>query len=96
MPPHGRRRDDRQPPTRACPPAGTPALEHTPHTSQADHVGAAEHRFFPVFQHAPRGVGVQDLRPLRGRPSGPILDLDTYPGAPNNPTKKIKQQGTAG
>jgi hypothetical protein len=52
--------------------------------------------FFPVFQHAPRGVDVQDLRPLRGRPYGPILDPDAYPGAPNSRTKKIKERRTRG
>jgi hypothetical protein len=43
-----------------------------------------------LFQHAPGGVDVQDLRPLRGRPSGPIPDTDAYPGAPTDPQKKIK------
>ena len=30
---------------------------------------------------APCGVDVKDLRPLRGRPFGPIPDPDAYPGA---------------
>ena len=46
--------------------------------------------FFRVFQHAPGGVDVQDLRPLRGRPCGPIPDTDAYPGAPTDSQKKIK------
>jgi len=33
--------------------------------------------FFRVFQHAPVGVDVQDLRPLRGRPRA-LLDSATY------------------
>jgi hypothetical protein len=45
---------------------------------------------FCLFQDAPGGVDVQDLRPLRGRPSGPIPDTDAYPGAPTDPQKKIK------
>jgi hypothetical protein len=32
----------------------------------------------PLPQRAPIGVGVQDLRPLRGRPCGSILDPATY------------------
>ena len=47
--------------------------------------------FFRVFQHAPGGVDVQDLRPLRGRPCGPIPDTDAYPGAPTDDQKKIQQ-----
>jgi hypothetical protein len=45
---------------------------------------------FRLFQHAPGGVDVQDLRPLRGRPCGPIPDTDAYPGAPTDTQKKIK------
>jgi hypothetical protein len=72
-------------PKRACPPAGEPALEHAP-----DH----DHLNFPELpnppsprpeQRAPRGVGVKDLRPLRGRPSGPILD-------PNASTRRAQEQ----
>ena len=37
-------------------------------------------------QHAPRGVGVKDLRPLRGRPSGPIPD-------PNASTRRAPETG---
>jgi hypothetical protein len=43
--------------------------------------GALDNFFLRLEQRAPRGVDVQDLRPLRGRPCGPILDLDAYPGA---------------
>jgi hypothetical protein len=63
----------------------------TPRPLQADHIGAAT-RSSPAFQHAPRGVDVQDLRPLRGRPCGPILDPDAYPGAPNSQTKRVKNE----
>jgi hypothetical protein len=48
--------------------------------------------FLPRLQHAPRGVDIQDLRPLRGRPYGPIPDTDAYPGAPTNPQKKLNPQ----
>jgi len=58
--------------------------------------GAAQAPFLSVFQHAPRGVDVQGLRPLRGRPCGPILAPDAYRGAPNNPTEKIKERRTRG
>lgn len=39
---------------------------------------------------AAHGVGVQDLRPLRGRASGPILDPDTALPHAHSPAKKIK------
>lgn len=38
-----------------------------------------------------RGAGVQDLRPLRGRASGPILDPDTAMPHARNPAKEIKR-----
>ena len=38
--------------------------------------------FFSVIQHAPGGVDVQDLLPLRGRLYGPIPDTDAYPARP--------------
>ena len=63
---------------------------------QVDQSEPPAHCFFPVFQHAPRDVDVQNLPPLRGWPFGPTLDPDAYPGAPNNRAKKIKEQGTAG
>src|SRR4051812_39782700 len=43
-----------------------------------------------VFQHAPGGVDVQDLRPLRGRPCGPIPDTDAYRGAPTHRARRSK------
>ena len=46
--------------------------------------------------HAPGDVDVQDLRPLRGRPYGPIPDTDAYPGAPIDAQKKIQQHEQGG
>ena len=47
-------------------------------------------------QRAPRGVDVKDLRPLRGRPFGPIPDPDASLGAAQQQAKrtfrKIDQQ----
>jgi hypothetical protein len=74
----------------ACPPSRNPALEQHAPLSPEPISGSRPEHFFPVLQHAPRGVDVQDLRPLRGRPCGPILDPDAYPGAPNCRTKKVK------
>ena len=39
----------------------------------------APNRLLRPEQGAPSGVGVKDLRPLRGRPFGPILDPDASP-----------------
>src|SRR5690348_4851209 len=76
-------------PTRGCPDIRTPVLEHAPNPPPR----LRSRRllsFVRVFQHAPVGVDVQDLRPLRGRPCGPIPDTDAYPDAPTDPQKKIK------
>jgi hypothetical protein len=73
----------------ACPPTGPPALEHAP-DPYPGRKGAPRQLLLRLEQRAPRGVDVQDLRPLRGRPCGPILDPDAYPGAPNSRTKKVK------
>src|SRR3954452_14740276 len=43
-------------------------------------------------QHAPCGVDIQALRPLRGRPCGPILDPDAYPGAPTTRRRTAKRK----
>jgi len=96
MPPRSGGRDDRQPAGGPCPPSPNPRRWST-HPDPADRtVGATRAAFLSVFQHAPRGVDLHDLRPLRGRPFGPILDPDAYPGAPNNRTEKIKERGTRG
>ena len=58
--------------------------------------GVSHPNLFCVFQHATGGVDVQDLRPLRGRPYGPIPDIDAYPDAPTDDQKKIKQHEQAG
>jgi hypothetical protein len=66
----------------------TPVMEH----AHNPHPPKPQIRRLPfcLFQHAPGGVDVQDLRPLRGRPCGPIPDTDAYPGAPTDPHKKIQ------
>src|SRR4051812_50130843 len=63
-------------PSRGLSTSREPALEHAP-----DHHGPEEHEEFtdpPLRpeQPAPSGVDVKDLRPLRGRPFGPIPDSD--------------------
>ena len=88
-----RRRDDRQPPRGACPPTGPPALEHAPDPPAPDQ-GSARQLLLRLEQRAPRGVDVQDLRPLRGRPCGPILDLDAYPGAPTSRRRTAREKIT--
>jgi len=75
-------------PIRGCPAIRTPVMEHAHNPTRQ---GIRSRRLsFCLFQHAPGGVDVQDLRPLRGRPSGPIPDTDAYPGAPTDTQKKIK------
>jgi hypothetical protein len=56
--------------------AGAPALEHAPDHDHPEHHGAAPTRLLRPEQRAPSGAGIKDLRPLRGRPFGPILDPD--------------------
>jgi hypothetical protein len=76
-------------PPRAVPLSGHRSWSTHP-TPSTRTVGAADLFFFLRFQHAPHGVDVQDLRPLRGRPCGPIPDTDAYRGAPTDPHKKIQ------
>ena len=73
----------------ACPPPG-----HGPwSTHPTPYPGPREHStLLRLEQRAPRGVDVQDLRPLRGRPCGPILDPDAYPGAPTTPAKNRQKK----
>ena len=47
-----------------------------PQRHRREHQEPTDPRFLRSQQRAPSGVGVKDLRPLRGRPSGPILDPD--------------------
>ena len=77
-------------PIRGCPAIRTPVMEYAPNPPPPSLRSRRLLSFFRVFQHAPVGVDVQDLRPLRGRPCGPIPDTDAYPGAPIDPHKKIK------
>jgi hypothetical protein len=93
MPPRtdrSRRRDDRQ---HQLSTPGIPAKEHA-HRPRRITTGSSHLlllRLLCVIQHAPGGVNVQDLRPLRGRPCGPIPDTDAYPGAPTDDQKKVQQ-----
>jgi len=64
-------------------------MEHAPNHPSAEDLRSRRPPLLPRLQHAPRGVDIQDLRPLRGRPYGPIPDTDAYPGAPTNPQKKL-------
>ena len=54
--------------------------------------GAPRQLLLRLEQHAPRGVVVQDLRPLRGRPCGPILDPDAYLGALTNRQRTTRRK----
>ncbi|MDQ2709636.1 MAG: hypothetical protein M3Z25_19310 [Actinomycetota bacterium] len=71
---------------------GTGARQQIPshqHRSRRTHLLRCE-------QHAPSGVEVKNLRPLRGRPFGPIPDLDAYlvatKGHAENDKKKIRNK----
>jgi hypothetical protein len=58
---------------------GTPTLEHAPdHRNREEQQELVANRL-PPQQRAPSGVDVKDLRPLRGRPFGPIPDPDASP-----------------
>jgi hypothetical protein len=63
-------------PTRGLSTAGAPALEHAPNHDHPNITEPHPTRLLRPEQRAPSGVGVKDLRPLRGRPFGPILDPD--------------------
>src|SRR5215212_9844254 len=74
-----KRRDDRQPRPGPVHSRGTgtgACQQPLPHPERH---GAAPTRLLRPEQRAPSGVGVKDLRPLRGRPFGPILDPDASP-----------------
>ena len=72
---------------------GTPTLEHAPdHRDREEQQELVANRL-PPQQRAPSGVDVKDLRPLRGRPFGPIPDPDASLRRAHkqaeNPRKKI-------
>jgi len=74
--------------------AGAPALEHAhDHEHTRTDRSRADSVFSALEQRAPPGVGVKDLRPLRGRPFGPIPDPDASLRRAHkqaeNPRKKI-------
>ncbi len=83
MPPIARRRNDRQP-HRGPVHQPEPALDYA-HDHPEPHPGAAPAPVLRLPQRAPSGVGVKDLRPLRGRPCGSILDT-------NASTRRAQQQ----
>jgi hypothetical protein len=80
---------------------GAPALEHAPPT-RAEPDQPEPHRitFSAPKQRAPSGVGVKDLRPLRGRPCGPIPDPDASSRRAHKQAesrrKKINNTGNGG
>jgi len=88
MPRLGAGRDDRHP-TGAVPLSGHRSWS-THSTPIRQDLRSRRLPFLRVFQHAPDGVDVQDLRPLRGRPSGPIPDTDAYPDAPTDRRRRSK------
>ena len=57
-----------------------------------EHRGAAPQPLLRPEQRAPSGVGVKDLRPLRGRPFGPILDPDASPRRAHKQAKNHKKK----
>ena len=81
MPPTTRRRDDRQPPSRALSTSRVTWPWSRQPTLNPPTPKAAQPALLRSEQRAPRGADVKDLRPLRGRPFGPIPDPDALPGA---------------
>ena len=60
---------------------GPPALEHAPGPHPTAQKGSRT-RSFSAWNSMRRAASTsRTLRPLRGRPCGPILDPDAYPGA---------------
>ena len=62
-------------------PTGTRRWSHAPRPIPRVHRSSRPTSPLRPQQHASRGIGVQDLRPLRGRSSGSILDPDALPDA---------------
>src|SRR6266496_888622 len=85
-----RRRNDRQA-TTACPEAGKPALEQTPTPTASRQ--STNNVVLRLTKPAPHGVGVQGLRPPRGRPPadpGPRRLI----GAPERQRRPPKERST--
>jgi hypothetical protein len=64
-------------------------LEHAP-----DHPRRPQEQTptpFSAIKHAPPDVGVKDLRPLRGRPTGRSLTPTPQPGAPKTCRRRRKE-----
>jgi hypothetical protein len=81
-------------PTKACPHPGKPDWSTHP-TTQDNPEEHPPHSFLRREQHAPNDVGVKDLRPLRGRPTGPILDPDALTRRAQNLTEKTKERSAS-
>src|SRR5215212_1500147 len=79
-------------PARGLSTAGAPALEHAPRPRAPEPHGAAPTRLLRPEQRAPSGVCVKDLRPLRGRPFGSILDPNASPRRAQEQAKNGKKK----
>jgi hypothetical protein len=83
MPPPTRRRNDRQPHPGLSTPAEATALEQTITTThQTNRKTNDQNTFSELNSIRPLGMGIQDLRPLRGRPPadpGPPRLAGVYP-----------------
>jgi hypothetical protein len=79
-------------PHRACPHPGdrTGARTRPPTTTPR----TTTQPFLRREQHAPHGVGVKDLRPLRGWANGPIFDPDALTRRTQNLPEKPKRKIT--
>ena len=63
-------------------------MEHTQTNPSRESTQQQQHNhLLRPEQRAPRGVAVKDLRPLRGRPFGPIPDLDALSDAAQQQAK---------
>jgi hypothetical protein len=63
---------------------------HTPNPDPT--TGSSTTTLLRPEQRAPRGVDVKDLRPLRGRPFGPIPDPDASLGAAQQQAKRTARK----
>src|SRR5207342_1814794 len=79
------------PPPGACPPPGHRHWSMHSTTSTRARKATPQPLLRPE-QRAPSGVGVKDLRPLRGRPFGPIIDPDASPRRAHKPAENHKEK----
>jgi hypothetical protein len=92
--PNGRR-DDRQPQPGPVHRRGTGTGARTRPSITRPPGAARPPRSPPLEQHAPPGVGIKDLRPLRGRPCGPILDPDASARRAQNRRRDLEERSGA-